>query len=91
MTFLDLQSQFFWTNIDFQTSFFLKIYEGESLFANNNKLLFSFNVDEITPCPRGQASIKLNPSLDKNSELKIITINNCNFLKGKNKSMREEF
>ena len=77
-TFLDLQSQYFWTNIDYQTSFFLKIYEGESLFANNNKLLFSFNVDEISPCPRGQASIELNPSLDKNSELKIITINNCN-------------
>ena len=59
---------------DNQTSFLVKIYEGERQLTKYNYHLGSFSLDGIPPMPRGQAQIEITIDLDVNSIINVTAV-----------------
>ena len=64
------KSETFSTDNDGQSSFLVKIYEGEEPLTKNNHL-GKFLLDGIPPMPRGQPQIEITIDIDVNSILNV--------------------
>ena len=65
------KKQTFSTAADNQTQVSIRVFQGEREFANQNKLLGSFELIGIPPAPRGVPQIEVSFDLDANSILKV--------------------
>lgn len=65
------EERYFYTTYDDQTTFNLKIYEGEKNIANENILLKEINLDNLEPRPKGKTKIKVHFSIEENDNLYV--------------------
>ena len=65
------EERYFYTTYDNQTSFHLKIYEGEKNNANENILLKEINLDNLERRPKGKTKIKVHFSIEDNGNLYV--------------------
>lgn len=65
------KSQIFSTAEDNQTAVTIKVFQGERQIASANKLLGQFNLEGITPAPRGMAQIEVTFDVDANGIMHI--------------------
>ncbi len=65
------KSEIFSTASDNQPSVDLHVLQGEREFANQNKTIGRFNLDEIPPAPRGVPQIEVTFDIDANGILKV--------------------
>lgn len=66
------RSQVYSTNSDNQTNVTIQIFEGERKFTKDNNCLGTFNLDGITPAPRGVPQIEVTFNVDANGILNVI-------------------
>ncbi|GJX20784.1 putative mediator of RNA polymerase II transcription subunit 37c [Tanacetum coccineum] len=59
------------TAVDYQTSFVLKVYQGERSRSTNNILLGAFELSNIPIAPKGVIKVKIRFSVDANGILKV--------------------
>ncbi len=65
------KSQVFSTAADNQPAVTIVIYQGERKMATDNRMLESFNLEDIPPAPRGVPQIEVTFSLDANGILEV--------------------
>merc|ERR1712032_1734328 len=65
------KSQVFSTAEDNQSAVTIKVFQGERKMANDNKLLGQFNLEGITPSPRGVPQIEVTFDIDTNGILHV--------------------
>ena len=59
------------TTVDNQTSFIVKVFEGENPFTVDNNLLGNFELNGIPPAPKGDEEIKIVFDIDPNCGLSV--------------------
>nr|GEV52043.1 probable mediator of RNA polymerase II transcription subunit 37c [Tanacetum cinerariifolium] len=59
------------TAVDYQTSFVLKVYQGERSRSTDNILLGAFELSNIPIAPKGVIKVKIRFSVDANGILKV--------------------
>ncbi|MGX7582829.1 molecular chaperone DnaK [Candidatus Vidania fulgoroideorum] len=64
-------SQVFSTAEDNQNAVTIKVYQGERELAMYNKLLGEFNLEGISPAPKGEPQIEVTFDIDANGILKV--------------------
>jgi L1 cell adhesion molecule like protein len=67
------KSEIFSTYYDNQSSFHIKVYEGERARTKVNNLLGQFEL-EIPPAPRGDPQIEVTFDIDANNILNVCTV-----------------
>ena len=65
------KSEIFSTATDNQSSVDIKVLQGERQFAENNRVLGSFQLNDIPPSPRGVPQIEVKFDLDVNGILNV--------------------
>ncbi len=65
------KSQIFSTADDNQTAVTIRVFQGEREIANDNKLLGQFNLEGITPAPRGVPQIEVTFDIDANGIVNV--------------------
>merc|ERR1712070_723949 len=65
------KSQIFSTAEDNQSAVTIRVFQGERKIATNNKLLGQFNLEGITPSPRGVPQIEVEFDIDANGILHV--------------------
>ena len=65
------KSQIFSTAEDNQQAVTIKVFQGERKIAEDNKLLGQFNLEGITPAPRGLPQIEVAFDVDANGIMKV--------------------
>merc|ERR1711937_1002540 len=65
------KSQIFSTAEDNQSAVTIKVFQGERKIAQDNKLLGQFNLEGITPAPRGIPQIEVSFDVDANGILHV--------------------
>ncbi|WP_337860199.1 Hsp70 family protein [Ferroplasma sp.] len=67
----------FTTIKDYQKEIEVKVVQGERPLGSDNVLMGNFRLTGIKPAPRGEASINVTYSVDKNGILKVSAIDNA--------------
>ena len=65
------KSQVFSTAEDNQSAVTIRVFQGEREMANDNKILGQFNLEEITPSPRGLPQIEVTFDIDANGIVSV--------------------
>ena len=65
------RSQVFSTAEDNQTAVTIRVFQGERKMAADNKLLGSFNLEDIPPAPRGLPQIEVTFDIDANGIVNV--------------------
>ncbi|MCI4664698.1 MAG: molecular chaperone DnaK [Neomegalonema sp.] len=65
------RSQVFSTADDNQTAVTIRVFQGERKMAADNKLLGSFNLEDIPPAPRGLPQIEVTFDIDANGIVNV--------------------
>ena len=81
------KSQVFSTAADNQPSVQVRVLQGERPMARDNKLIGEFNLDGITPAPRGIPQIEVTFDIDANGILNVSAIDKAT---GKAQNIRIE-
>uniref|UniRef100_A0A914YHW0 Heat shock protein 70 n=1 Tax=Panagrolaimus superbus TaxID=310955 RepID=A0A914YHW0_9BILA len=66
------------TVYDNQTAIRFNIYEGEDRLVQNNKLLGSFRLTNITPAPAHVSDIEVTSSIDENGIFTVTAVDQSN-------------
>jgi len=81
------KSQVFSTAADNQPAVTIKVLQGEREFANDNRLLGTFELTEIPPAPRGVPQIEVSFDIDENG---IVHVSAKDLGTGKEQKIRIE-
>merc|ERR1711937_135766 len=65
------KSQVFSTAEDNQSAVTIRVFQGERKMATDNKLLGQFNLEGITPAPRGIPQIEVRFDVDSNGIMDV--------------------
>lgn len=77
----------FSTAADNQTAVTIRVFQGERKMANHNRLLGEFNLEGISPAPRGVPQIEVKFDIDQNG---ILNVSARDVSTGKQASVRLE-
>ncbi|MEL6318561.1 MAG: Hsp70 family protein, partial [Pseudomonadota bacterium] len=66
-----MKNQVFSTAEDNQTAVTIRVFQGEREMASDNKLLGSFNLENIPPAPRGVPQIEVTFDIDANGIVNV--------------------
>jgi len=65
----------FTTSADFQRSMDIEVYQGESLFFDENKMLGCFTLVNLPPAPAGETKIDVTFNINGNGILSVLALN----------------
>ncbi|CAG8615989.1 5427_t:CDS:2 [Acaulospora morrowiae] len=69
------KSKIFTTDLDNQTNFIIKVYEGERVRTVDNNLLGEFELTDIPPAPKGVPQIEVTFDIDSSGFLEVLAFN----------------